>query len=92
MAWRMCILHVVANRSPKRLEPWVGPWLRARRLAAQTPRADIAKRIQRDMSALSRIESSQSVISADDLPIVLEAYGVTPAQYAAEARRALNSR
>jgi len=79
----------MAEKSPRRLIPWVGPWLRSQRIAASIPRERIARDIGRDKSAISRIESSQTSISADELPVVLRAYRMTPEQWAAMALQAI---
>ena len=70
----------------RRLPPWVGPWLRTTRTDATTP-DDIAKRLKRSKSQVSRIETGLAVISADDLPLILRAYRLTLEQFTAEARR-----
>lgn len=73
----------------RRLDPWVGPWLQRQRLKSKpvVTREAIAAKIGRDTSAVGRIESGRSSIPADDLPVFLDAYGLTPAQFAAEARK-----
>ncbi len=82
--------HKMAPKSERRrLAPWVGPWLRERREAAQKDDMDVvAARLKRSKSAVSRIETGDAVISADDLPLILRAYRVTPEDFAVEARRA----
>lgn len=80
-----------AASSRKRTEPWVGPWLKEIRVGREVDRAEIARRLGRHLSAVSRIETGASAIPSDDLPIVLRAYGATPAEYAAEARRVLRA-
>ena len=56
--------------SRRRVEPWVGPWLQELRLGAAMKREQIAERLKRNLSAVSRIESGVSSIPADDLPVV----------------------
>lgn len=51
------------------------------------PREAIAKKLDRELSAVSRIETGASSIPADDLPVVLAAYDATPGQFAVEARK-----
>ncbi len=75
------------NSKRKRVAPWVGPWLQERRIAAGVDRATIAKELHRDLSAVSRLERGDSSIPADDLPVVLKAYGATAGEYAAKARK-----
>ena len=70
----------------RRVDPWVGPWLRARREDRQIERATIADRLGRDLSNVSRLETGDSAIPADDLPIVLRAYEATPDDSAAAAK------
>jgi len=69
----------------RRSDPWVGPWLRSLRESADVPREQIADALNRELSAVSRIETGASSIPADDLPVVLAAYGTTPAKFAREA-------
>jgi len=71
----------------RRLEPWVGPWLRSHREGLDIKREAIAKKIGRDLSAVARIETGAARIPADDLPIVLAAYKLTEAHFASEAAR-----
>lgn len=71
----------------RRLEPWVGPWLRGHREGLDIKREVIAKKIGRDLSAVARIETGAARIPADDLPIVLAAYKLTEAHFASEAAR-----
>ena len=71
----------------RRTVPWVGPWLYARRVAVGLKRETIAERLDRDLSAVSRLERGDSAIPADDLPIVLKAYGVTASEYAEQSRK-----
>ena len=71
----------------RRLEPWVGPWLRGHREGLDIKREAIAKKIGRDLSAVARIETGAARIPADDLPIVLAAYKLTEAHFASEAAR-----
>jgi transcriptional regulator with XRE-family HTH domain len=71
-------------------EPWVGPWLHARRFEKgeeRTRLSEIAPLVKRDISALSRIESGQQPIPADDLPMFLAAYDLTPEDFAKRASK-----
>lgn len=77
----------VNRSSRKRLDPWVGPWLRAAREGRNVSRDEIARRLARNLSAVSRMESGTSSVPADDIPVVLKAYGLTAAQFADEAKR-----
>ena len=70
----------------RRVDPWVGPWLRGRREARQIAREAIAVALDRDLSSVCRIETGDSAIIADDLPVVLRAYGATPDDFAAAAK------
>lgn len=64
-------------------EPWVGGWLREiREKESDDDQGAVAKRLGRDQSYVSRIETGASAIAADDLPSVLSAYNVTPARFA----------
>lgn len=74
------------TKGRRRLPPWVGPWLREHRPEG-VELDDIARRLKRSKSAVSRIETGHSVISADDLPLILKAYGQTLEAFTAEARR-----
>jgi transcriptional regulator with XRE-family HTH domain len=71
----------------RRLDPWVGPWLRERREKQGVARETIAERIKRDVSNVIRLENGTSAIPADDLPVFLTAYEVSTAQFAVEARK-----
>jgi hypothetical protein len=80
--------NVTQQNRRKRVDPWVGPWLRVcRERGRELELADIASALGRSKAAISRIETGKAAIDADDLPTVLAAYGLTPARYAAEARR-----
>lgn len=70
----------------RRRPPWVGPWLREQR-SNDVEMDDIARRLKRSKSAVSRIETGLAIISADDLPLILKAYGLTLEQFTLEARR-----
>jgi transcriptional regulator with XRE-family HTH domain len=67
---------------------WVGPWLRGIREGGPLDQTDMGKKLGRDQSYVSRLEAGLGIITADDLPRVLRAYGVTPAQFAEQARTA----
>lgn len=71
------------------MPPWVGAWLREVRTASdkQDGLAEIAERLNRDMPAISRIETGKISIPSDDLPLVLCAYDVTPEQFAEQVKR-----
>lgn len=75
----------------RRLATWVGPWLREMRVerdrGSGDALADIAKRLNRDVSSVCRIEKGQNKLTADELPRVLRAYGLTPEQFAERAAR-----
>lgn len=45
----------------------------------------IASRLRRDVSAISRIETGEHAIPADDLPLFLTAYGLTADEFAERA-------
>jgi hypothetical protein len=61
----------------------------ARRSGAKSSEvADVARRLRRHVSAVSRIETGHSAIPADDLPVVLRAYRLTPEQFAERAMEA----
>lgn len=68
----------------RRPDPWVGAWLRGLRKASDITPEVIAEKLKRDPSWLSRIETGVSSISADDMPAVLAAYGVSTSRYARE--------
>ena len=48
----------------------------------------VAKRLRRSKSAVSRIETGNSSIAADDLPSTLRAYALTVDDFAAAAKAA----
>lgn len=79
-----------SRRSRKRLEKWVGPWLRGMREAEKEKDSldDIAQRLGRDRGSISRIETGKQSIPADDLPLFLTAYGLTADDFAERARDA----
>lgn len=84
-------MHIVTRmQTPhgrRRLAPWVGPWLQERReQRGDLSREEIARRLDRDLSAVVRMESGRSAIPADDLPLFLAVYEVTAGQFAAKAR------
>lgn len=66
---------------------WVGPWLSEQREKKKIPRKVVAAELDRDDTTIYRLECGDSSIPADDLPIVLRAYKLTPGQFAAEAVR-----
>lgn len=72
----------------RRSEPWVGPWLRAHRLDSGATSEQIAKKLGVGRSSVSRLESGASSIAADDIPVVLRAYDLSPAKFAARAAKA----
>jgi transcriptional regulator with XRE-family HTH domain len=67
---------------------WVGPWLLEQRERKKIARKAVADRLKRDDTTIYRLECGDSSVPADDLPIVLRAYGLTPAQWAAAALKA----
>ena len=67
---------------------WVGPWLLAQREKRKIDRKAVADALDRDDTTIYRLECGDSSVPADDLPIVLRAYGLTPAQWAAAAAKA----
>lgn len=73
-------------RQTKRPKPWIGPWLRDERAKSDKSPADVARALRRSPSSVSRIETGIARISADDLPAVLDAYGLTFEQLAMRAR------
>ena len=73
------------NTKRRRVDPWVGPWLQGYREERSIARDVIASRLRRDLSAVSRLETGASAITADDLPVVLAAYGATPDDFASAA-------
>ncbi len=74
-----------SSNKRRRVAPWVGPWLQGHREERAIARDVIASRLRRDLSAVSRLETGASAIAADDLPVVLAAYGATPDDFAAMA-------
>lgn len=70
----------------RRCEPWVGPWLKEQREENSLTVDEIRSRLKRSQSAISRMESGSAAIPADDLPMVLRAYDLTPGRFAAKAR------
>lgn len=75
----------MARKNRRRADPWVGIWLRSLREDTDVTREQIATALGRDESWISRIETGVSAIRADDLPTVLSAYKVSPAQFARKA-------
>ena len=75
----------MARKNRRRADPWVGIWLRSLREDTNVSRGEVATTLGRDESWVSRIETGVSAIRADDLPAVLAAYDVTPAQFARKA-------
>ena len=49
--------------------------------------SEIAQRLRRDKSAISRIETGELSIPSDDLPLFLQAYKLTPDQFAEQVER-----
>lgn len=88
----------MAVKNRRRVEPWVGPWLRQSRIRQRgmLPKgrkheknmAAIASRLNVHISIVSRIELGESLFPCDELPAILEAYGLTLASFGTEARRA----
>lgn len=66
---------------------WVGPWLSSQRERRKITRKAVAEELRRDETTIYRLECGDSSVPADDLPIVLRAYGTTPSAWAAEAAR-----
>ena len=66
-------------------ESWVGPWLRSIRISKRTTPSVIAAKLGIHSSNVVRRECGQA-FSADALPAVLAAYGVTPAVFAAKLK------
>lgn len=75
----------MARKNRRRASPWVGIWLRSLREETEVTREQVASTLNRDESWISRIETGVSAIRADDLPAVLAAYDVSPAQFARKA-------
>lgn len=71
--------------------PWVGEWLSAIRVSKNLQAKDIAGKLDIDPANVARRECGLQRIAADDLPIVLEAYGATLAQFVAEAKKRVPS-
>ena len=70
------MVSIMQNSRQRR--PWVGPWLRKVREAADKPPSldDVARKVRKSKAAISRFETGKAAISADDLPAFLRAYGV----------------
>ena len=80
----------MANESSRRRKSvaWVGPWLRQVRLDENKETTEqVAARLGVGRSSVSRMESGASSIPADDLPLVLRAYDVSPSRFAARAAK-----
>jgi transcriptional regulator with XRE-family HTH domain len=65
---------------------WVGRWLRAARTDAKIPAQEVAAKLGIHGTNLLARERGAS-ISADELPMVLEAYGLTLTDYVKQAKR-----
>ena len=67
---------------------WIGPWLRVHREAAGESLTSIATKLSCELSRVSRIESGETQFTAEELPIILAAYGVTMPAFDVRAREA----
>ena len=78
------------GRRPPRPRPdsWIGPWLRTHREVAGVSLTSIALKLKCELSRVSRIESGETQFTAEELPIILAAYGVTVAAFDVRAREA----
>lgn len=78
------------KRKPPRQRPdsWIGPWLRVHREAADVSLTSIAQTLKCEPSRVCRIESGETQFTAEELPIILAAYGVTVAAFDVRAREA----
>ena len=87
-AWTMG--HRKKNRPRRSTPPWVGPWLKQVREARRETvhQGEVAARMDRDQPYVSRLESGEMTLPADDLPLVLRAYEVSEAQFAKKMREA----
>ena len=72
-------------------KPWIGPWLNSVRLAAGIDAATIASKLGVHPSSVARRECADQRIVADDLPSILEAYGVSPAAFVAKLKEQMAS-
>lgn len=79
-------MAVKKYRPKRRMAPWLGAWLRIHRLKSGKVLGDIAVLLGRDYSAISRYETGECSYPADDLPLVLRAYGLSARQFAKRAR------
>lgn len=75
---------------PSPIAPWVGSWLRGIRTKSKETVETVAAKLDMHATTLRRREGG-APIPADALPIVLEAYGATLAQFVAEAKRRVPS-
>lgn len=65
---------------------WLGPWLRSARAASGASANGVAARLGiRTVNLLARERGGR--ISADNLPMVLAAYGLTLTDYVKQAKR-----
>lgn len=81
------------KRKPPRQRPdsWIGPWLRIHREAIDVSLTAIAAKLKCELSRVSRIESGETQFTAEELPIILAAYGVSVAAFDVRAREAQGS-
>lgn len=75
-----------------RTDRWVGHWLRDCRKEAGLEQGDVVSRLRArdykvDQSQVSRMETGKSTIAADDLPVIVEAFGSTMRRFEREAQR-----
>ena len=78
------------KRRPSRPRPdsWIGPWLRLHREEAGETATSISRKLNCELSRVSRIESGETQFTAEELPIILAAYGVSVAAFGARSREA----
>jgi len=71
----------------RRMTPWIGDWLRQARQGANERLSDVAERLRSDISTISRLETGTCTFPADDLPVILKAYGLTALEFAQRASK-----
>lgn len=62
--------------------PWIGYWLRSVRIKKGLDAATVADGLKLHPSGITRREAGELHWRANDIPAVLDAYGITPQQFA----------
>ena len=68
------------------MKPWIGEWLREQRVASGLEAKDVAAKLNVHPSNITRRESGEQHWRANDIPVVLPAYGISPQRFAAKVK------